>query len=156
MIFPMPKETGELFDGICQKLVDEGKAERLPDEFVRCIKDGSRDGRKVYQKVYLIKFKRDDVFERSKYKVRFFYHTISAKTREYSKDVDRCEINICDEALKLVVARLLVLAENWPLAVMLKDLITDKGIDAMKLKEFIEIYLEQQGKPKSDIGIIIE
>lgn len=156
MIFPMPKETGELFDGICQKLVDEGKAERLPDEFVKCIKDGSQDGRKVYQKVYLIKFKVDNIFERSKYKVHFFYHTISVKTREYSKDVDRCEINISGEALQILTARLLVLAENWPLAVMLKDLISDKGIDVVKLKTFIEIYLEQQGKSKSDIGIIVE
>ncbi len=156
MIFPMPKETGDLFKGICDKLVTEGKAERLQDEFVRCIKDGSQDGRKVYQQVYLIKVKRDSPFERNKYKVRFFYHTISAKTREYSKDVDRCEINISGEALQVITARLLVLAENWPMAVLLKDLITEKGIDAVKLKEFIETYLEQQGKPKSDIKVIVE
>ncbi len=79
MIFPLPKTTAEIFEGICRKFVNEGKARRLPDEIVKCVHNGYKEGNSAYSRVYLITVVRKSALDPSKVKVRFFYHNRTVK-----------------------------------------------------------------------------
>jgi hypothetical protein len=161
MIFPLPKATAEIFEGICRKFVTEGKARRLPDELVKCVHNGYTDGSTKYSKVYLITVLRKSALDPNKVKVRFFYHDRTIKIpasenhKAFEKQEEWCEVKINDDGIR-------ILALSWTVSgylqmLSMKFMDAHGNIDVDSLKAVLETAIKQsEGIDKPEIKVILD
>jgi len=161
MIFSLPKATAEIFEGICRKLVTDGKARRLLDEIVKCVHNGYKEGNSAYSRVYLIKVVRKSAFDPNKVKVRFFYRNrivkipASENHKTFEREEEWCDIKINNDGIR-------ILALSWTVAGYLqmlgmKFMDTHGQIDIDSLKTVLETVIKQvEGTDKPEIKVILD
>jgi hypothetical protein len=161
MIFPLPKSTAEIFEGICRKFVTEGKARRLPDELVKCTHDGYKEGSSKYSRVYLITVLRKSALDPNKVKVRFWNYDKVARIpasenhKEFERIEEWCNIKVNDDGIR-------ILALSWTVAGQLqflgmKFMDAHGNIDIDSLKAVLGVAIEGlEGKDKPEIKIVLD
>jgi hypothetical protein len=154
-IIPFSRVMGEYWESKCIAFVNEGKGRRGRDELVKCIHDGSKGGSPAYARVYLLNVKRTNPLEPDKTQVRFFYHTKVIDDREGKKEVEKCEIRIAEEGIRL-------LGETFEIGGYLKKLDmyfmdADGNIDTVKLIDVLKTAVKLvEGIDDPEVKIILD